>query len=568
MACRRLRVAAAAHTRRFKVPHSLQDEQENSRRDGVRDGWFVSCVLERVVSLPLLKRVADDGVTFVMTPRSGARPGAVRRDGGELALDRRMPSRAPDPGEQYRFHFDMRRCIGCKCCVVACNEQNGNPAAINWRRVVEIEGGWYPTTRRAYLSMGCNHCVNPTCLSGCPVNAYTKDPVTGIVRHSADACIGCQYCTWQCSYGVPQYNPERGVVGKCDMCHGRLEHGQAPACVSACPEGAIQIEIVNTDAWRTAVAASVSGEGLPAADGSLSTTRVTMPAQLPPDARSVGITHLTPEHAHWSLVMMTVLTQLSVGAFVTIWVLQLLGAATRLGIGALTALVVAGVALTGATLHLGRPVYAYRALKMWRRSWLSREVLLFTAFSGVAALYAALLWMEIHGSLILGGLTAGLGIAGVMASGCIYRVPSRPAWNTRLTLVQFSLTAAVLGPLVAAALGASDARWIAWAAATMSGAQLVFVALRFVQLIAGDAVELQGTARLLSTTFKPHFITRGVLLAAGGVVLPLTAADATTWWTALVVALAGEILGRYLFFVSVVPKHMAAPYLQIGSEAA
>ena len=102
----------------------------------------------------------------------------------------------------------------------------------------------------------------------------------------------------------------------------------------------------------------------------------------------------------------------------------------------------------------------------------------------------------------------------------------------------------------------------------MSGAQLVFVALRFVRLIAGDAVELQGTARLLSTTFKPHFITRGVLLAAGGVVLPLTAADATTWWTALVVALAGEILGRYLFFVSVVPKHMAAPYLQIGSEAA
>ena len=84
----------------------------------------------------------------------------------------------------------------------------------------EIEGGWYPNTQRSYLSMGCNHCVEPTCLSGCPVDAYTKDPATGIVRHSADACIGCQYCTWNCSYGVPQYNPERGVVGKCDMCHG------------------------------------------------------------------------------------------------------------------------------------------------------------------------------------------------------------------------------------------------------------------------------------------------------------------------------------------------------------
>ena len=538
------------------------------------------------MSLPLLKRVADDSVTYGMTPRSGVRPVGLRsaspgsgghptNDAGDaLALDGRMPSRAPGPGEQYRFHVDMRHCIGCKCCVVACNEQNGNPAAINWRRVGEVEGGWYPNAHRAYLSMGCNHCVNPTCLSGCPVDAYTKDPDTGIVRHSADACIGCQYCTWNCSYGVPQYNPERGVVGKCDMCHGRLQLGQAPACVSACPEGAIQIEIVNTDQWRAAVAASAGGEGVPAGDGSLSTTRVTMPAQLPPDMRPVEVTHVTPEHAHWSLVMMTVLTQLSVGAFVAMWLLQLMGGATRLGVAALTSLLVAAIALNGATLHLGRPAYAYRALKMWRRSWLSREVLLFTAFAGVAGVYAAMLWMELQGSLIVGGLTSLVGIAGVTASGCIYRVASRPAWNTRLTLVQFNLTAAALGALFAAALGvpaspvSNDARWLAWAAATMAGTQLVFAALHFVRLVAAGGVELQGTARLLSTTLRLQFITRGILLTVGGIVLPLLAADAVAWWTALIVALAAEILGRYLFFVSVVPKHMAAPYLQIGSEAA
>ena len=51
------------------------------------------------------------------------------------------PGARSNAGEQYRFHFDMTKCIGCKCCVVACNEQNGNPAAINWRRVGEIEGG-------------------------------------------------------------------------------------------------------------------------------------------------------------------------------------------------------------------------------------------------------------------------------------------------------------------------------------------------------------------------------------------------------------------------------------------
>lgn len=57
-----------------------------------------------------------------------------------------MPLPAPAPGEQYRFHFDMSRCIGCRCCEVACAEQNGNPVEISWRRVGEIEGGFYPFT--------------------------------------------------------------------------------------------------------------------------------------------------------------------------------------------------------------------------------------------------------------------------------------------------------------------------------------------------------------------------------------------------------------------------------------
>ena len=176
----------------------------------------------------------------------------------------RMPTRAPGPGEQYRFHFDMGKCIGCKCCVVACNEQNGNPAAINWRRVGEIEGGWYPQAHRSYLSMGCNHCVNPTCMSGCPVDAFTKDAATGIVLHSADTCIGCQYCTWNCSYGVPQYNPDRGVVEQVRSLPQPPFLGQSPACVSACPSGAIQVEIVNDrrmEGGRGSRAAGARGAG-------------------------------------------------------------------------------------------------------------------------------------------------------------------------------------------------------------------------------------------------------------------------------------------------------------------
>ena len=148
------------------------------------------------MSLPLLKEAQDERVDFVrLSPKrrgADARVPVAWPDGGRGAksVHALMPSRALRPGEQYRFHVDMESCIGCKCCVVACNEQNGNPAAINWRRVVEIEGGWYPQTQRSYLSMGCNHCLEPTCLQGCPVDAYSKDGLTGIVRHSADVCIG------------------------------------------------------------------------------------------------------------------------------------------------------------------------------------------------------------------------------------------------------------------------------------------------------------------------------------------------------------------------------------------
>ncbi|HZJ31154.1 MAG TPA: DmsC/YnfH family molybdoenzyme membrane anchor subunit [Vicinamibacterales bacterium] len=541
--------------------------------------------------LPLLERATPDGLTFAFTRRSVSAVALRERESPSTSTlpdadsrlakphsgaDGRMPERAPGPGEQYRFHFDMKKCIGCKCCVVACNEQNGNPAAINWRRVGEIEGGWFPNATRSYLSMGCNHCLEPTCLSGCPVDAYTKDPVTGIVRHSADACIGCQYCTWNCSYGVPQYNADRGVVGKCDMCHGRLSLGQAPACVSACPEGAIAIEIVNIADWRTAVATTGINTGLPADDSSLSTTRITLPDNLPPNAKPRDITHVTPEHPHWPLVVMTVLTQMSVGAFTTIWLLQLLGASSGLGIAALASLLVGAVALNASTLHLGRPVHAYRALRMWRRSWLSREVLLFTSFSLVAGLYAALLWLGggtataapwITGGMTtaIGALTVVLGIAGVTASACIYRVPSRPAWNTRYTLLQFNLTGALLGPLFAMALGVGDQEWLAVASASMAGAQFVLLAVRFLRCIASDSLELKGTARLLSTVFAKHLVARGILLAAGAIVLPLLVAPAVL---ALTLAIAAEILGRYLFFVSVVPKHMAAPYVPVESEAA
>lgn len=478
-----------------------------------------------------------------------------------------IPPRPLEAGEQYRFHFDMTKCIGCKCCVVACNEQNGNPSALNWRRVGEVEGGYYPYTQRHYLSMGCNHCVEPSCLTGCPVEAYTKDPSTGVVVHSADACIGCQYCTWNCSYGVPQYNPERGLVGKCDMCHNRLSDGMAPACVAACPEGAIAIEIVNVADWRRDYI-SANAPGLPSADDSISTTRVTLPENLVPDLGRVDTNRVEPEHAHWPLVFMLVLTQLCVGSFVALWLLGLHGAGSNLKIAAVASLVLAGMSLCASTLHLGRPIHAWKALRGLRRSWLSREVLALSAFAGAAGIFAGILFFGLPGRFEAGAATALAGLAGVTCSARIYIVRARPAWFSGYTIAEFYSTALLLGPAFVCALDpqAPSAVAIVWTVG--AAAQLIVQSGKYLWLSQSETFELRCSSLLLAGRLRSLFVTRLVILIAAGIVAPMTAASPAVVRGAFVCALAGELLGRYLFFVSVVPKNIAAAFTSSGRRAA
>ncbi|MHB8501824.1 MAG: DmsC/YnfH family molybdoenzyme membrane anchor subunit [Candidatus Acidiferrales bacterium] len=416
--------------------------------------------------------------------------------------------------------------------------------------------------------MGCNHCLEPTCLAGCPVDAYSKDPITGVVIHSAETCIGCQYCTWNCSYGVPQYNPERGVVGKCDMCHNRLAEGREPACVGACPEGAIQIEIVNISTWKRDYSGSANAPGLPSADDSLSTTRITLPKNLPPDTRKVDMNRVKPEHPHWPLVVMTVLTQLSVGAFGTIWLRQMFGYEAWLKIAAVVSLMVGCLALSASTMHLGRPIHAYRALKMWKRSWLSREVLFFGCFSQISFLYAGLLWLGFPGSKVAGALTVLAGVAGVTASACIYLVRPRPAWDCKHTVAEFYLTGALLGPLLAANMRIGGGRWLTTLIVAAASVQLLNLALKFLWLVSSDTIELKASARLLSAQLRSPLLLRSVLLVLGGIVLPMYSSSPIATAAALGMAFCGEIIGRYLFFVSVVPKNMAASYLTAGKAAA
>ena len=185
-----------------------------------------------------------------------------------------------------------------------------------------------------------------------------------------------------------------------------------------------------------------------AADGTqtirMETTRVTLPANLSPSLGRVDTERVTPEHPHWPLVFMLVLTQLSVGAFAVLWLLDLLGQGAGLTIAALASLGLAGISLGASTLHLGRPVYAWRALKGLRRSWLSREVLTLSLFAGAASAFAAMLLFDMPGRGAAGLATILAGVAGVTCSARIYVVPARPAWFGGYTVAEFYSTALLL----------------------------------------------------------------------------------------------------------------------------
>ena len=313
-----------------------------------------------------------------------------------------IPLSSPGPGQQYGFRVDLDACTGCKACVAACHSLNGLDDEEAWRTVGLLHGGSSAAPVQQTVTTACHHCLDPACMSGCPVKAYEKDPVTGIVRHLDDQCIGCQYCTLTCPYEVPKYNKSRGIVRKCDMCSDRLAASEAPACVQSCPNQAIAIQIVDKaraleDAQVGSTLPGAPSPGVTAPTTEYVTTRAFPKNMIPADFHQVQ-----SGHPHMPLVFLLVLTQLSVGAFVIEWMLRRVAPAFGWSLGleparathALVALGAGLLALGASIFHLGRPKYAFRAVLGLRTSWMSREVVAFGAFAKSAAIYAAFMWRE------------------------------------------------------------------------------------------------------------------------------------------------------------------------------
>ncbi len=166
--------------------------------------------------------------------------------------------------KRYGMAIDLRRCVGCEACTIACKQENHTPPGVAYAKVIKEEVGEYPHVRRRFLPVLCNHCENPPCVDVCPVGATWKRAEDGIVVVDYDLCIGCRYCIAACPYGAryfdfgdsyhepmdeferqpsPEYgeyrirNPNTSPIGnvrKCTFCLHRLARGEQPACVQTC----------------------------------------------------------------------------------------------------------------------------------------------------------------------------------------------------------------------------------------------------------------------------------------------------------------------------------------------
>lgn len=201
-----------------------------------------------------LKDVVVGGAAAAVTSGGVGEARALQRDGKP-----RLPG-------AIGLLYDSTLCVGCKACVSRCKEVNDMPVEISpdqreWNsgtwdtakdlsaktlNVIKVyRNGTVENKDReengfAFIKRQCLHCVDPSCISACPVSALTKHPETGVVEYDKDRCIGCRYCVYACPFSVPKYEYDDafGQIRKCELCRHRLVDRELPGCVEACPTGA------------------------------------------------------------------------------------------------------------------------------------------------------------------------------------------------------------------------------------------------------------------------------------------------------------------------------------------
>jgi len=176
--------------------------------------------------------------------------------GCALAVPDKVEAGPPstDPNEHFAMLYDATICVGCNACTMACRQWNGTTPETDARQLydapTELSADTYTLIQlykgeneNSFVKRQCMHCVDPACVSGCPVHALQKTS-DGPVIYNPDRCIGCRYCQYVCPFHVPRFEWDVAhfpVVTKCHFCYeSRIQKGiGGPACADRCPTGAL-----------------------------------------------------------------------------------------------------------------------------------------------------------------------------------------------------------------------------------------------------------------------------------------------------------------------------------------
>jgi Fe-S-cluster-containing dehydrogenase component/DMSO reductase anchor subunit len=426
------------------------------------------------------------------------------------------------------FVFDLNRCTGCNACQLACTIENELQPGMSWRHVVTFNEARLPGIPLFSLSLACNHCLDAPCKEKCPALAYEKDEATGAVTVNTSLCMGCRYCQWVCPYDAPKFNKNTGVIEKCTFCSHRLKDELDPACTMACPTAALRFEDYSKEDakeqvdipgfWMDNITPAIHIEPLRRGSRPPQMVQSHDLGEIPrATAGDFGRPKSKVSLARESPLLVFTLTAAILVALFHSWIVAMLPVP-------LIPFTLAGIVAMGlSTAHLGKPSRFYRAILNWRRSWISREILLFSAFFLGALMFFNFAPLD----TLMGRLVAAAGFAALFAMDKVYQVATN-----RSTRGLHSASVLLTGVYLVGVFTQHP-----WFLFPLGGAKLVLYLIR-------------GLPKIHRRTKQRQLLFASRVLA--GFVAPLLVWLLTgTDYYALIVAgiLAGEILDRTEFYL-------------------
>lgn len=370
--------------------------------------------------------------------------------------------------------IDVNRCVGCQTCTIACKHANDTLPGVQWRRVVDVEMGEFPSVERFFMVTGCQHCAEPPCVPVCPTGA-TWQREDGLVIQDYDVCIGCAYCAVSCPYQARtiahdqrwyygeetkqeiavKHEERLGVAQKCTFCKDRVDEGlkqglkpgvdpeATPACAAACISSAIQFgdfkdpesnvsklvagphfqlnAELGTDPQIKYLYTTPAIPGRPGGSAELDEERLSDPAN-----PLVGPLQTLWD---WRAAMNWIFGGVASG-FAAIAYLASLAGAVHADMVPSLHVVAAGLMAVGlfcVFLKIGRKLRFWRAASRPQTSWMTRE--LYVAAVLYPAILANLLWPSAVLSLLAGALA--LAFLWCQAK-ILHRARGIPAWRVPL----------------------------------------------------------------------------------------------------------------------------------------